>query len=149
MTSCYALLNIGADAYTHANTITYLPACLPACLPTYHTYHIYIYGRYGICIWNEELKSETSGKIYVKTKYEIFLQWNTNFFLQKVQKVLLHFVYCQNSMSSAILAAEIHWKIWNKRVLSTGEPCTCEYVTLLQSFHRGTLSIHWYIAQNF
>ena len=31
----------------------------------------------------------------------------------------------------------------------TGEPCTCEYVTLLQSFHRGTLSIHWYIAQNF
>ena len=26
----------------------------------------------------------------------------------------------------------------NKRDLSTGEPCTCEYVNLLQSFHRGT-----------
>ena len=24
--------------------------------------------------------------------------------------------------------------------MSTGEKCTCEYVTLLQSFHRGTLS---------
>ena len=33
--------------------------------------------------------------------------------------------------------------------LSTGEPGTCEYVTLLQSFHRSTLSIHWYIAQTF
>ena len=32
--------------------------------------------------------------------------------------------------------------------LCTGEPRTCEYVTLIQSFHRGTLSIHWYIAQN-
>ena len=37
-------------------------------------------------------------------------------------------------------------KLCNKRVLSTGEPCTCEYVTLLQSFHRGTLSIHWYMV---
>ena len=26
------------------------------------------------CIWNEEIKSKTSGKIYIKTKYEIFLQ---------------------------------------------------------------------------
>ena len=34
------------------------------------------------------------------------------------------------------------------RALCTGEPCTCGYFTLLQSFHRGTLSIHWYIAQN-
>ena len=32
--------------------------------------------------------------------------------------------------------------------MSNGEPCTSEYVTLLQSFHRGTLRIHWYIAQN-
>ena len=52
-------------------------------------------------------------------------------------------------MSSANLVAETHQKLCNKRVLSTGEPCTCEYLTLLQSFHRGTLSIHWYIAQNF
>ena len=50
-------------------------------------------------------------------------------------------------MSSANLVAEIHEKLWNKRALNTGEPCTCEYVTLIQSFHRVTLSIHWYIAQ--
>ena len=36
-----------------------------------------------------------------------------------------------------------------ERGLSTGETCTCDYVTLLQSFYRGRLSIHWYIAQNF
>ena len=36
-----------------------------------------------------------------------------------------------------------------KRVLSTEEPCTCEHVTLLQLFHRFTLSIQWYKAQNF
>ena len=69
-------------------------------------------------------------------------------FLQKVLG-LLQFGSCQNCISSANLVAEIHQKLWNKRALSTGEPCTCEYVTLLQSFHRGTLSIHWYIAQNF
>ena len=71
-----------------------------------------------------------------------------NFFLQKVL-FLLHSGSCRNCMSSANLVVEIHQKFCNKRVLSTGEPCTCEYVTLLQSFHRGTLSIHWYIAQNF
>ena len=71
-----------------------------------------------------------------------------NFFLQKVLFVL-HFRSCQNYMSSANLVAEIHQKLCNKRVLSTGEPHTCEYVSLIQSFHRGTLSIHWYIAQNF
>ena len=68
-----------------------------------------------------------------------------NFFLQKVL-FLLHFGSCQNCMSSANLVAEIHQKLWNER---TGEPCTCSYVTLFQSFHRGSLSIHWYIAQNF
>ena len=71
-----------------------------------------------------------------------------NFFVQKVL-FLLHFGSCQNCMSSADLAADIHYKLCNTRVLSTGEPCTCEYVTLLQSFHRGALSTHWYIAQNF
>ena len=70
-----------------------------------------------------------------------------NFFLQKVL-FLLHFRSCQNCMSSANLAAEIYQKLCNTKVLSAGEPCTCEYVTLLHSFHRGTLSIHWYIAQN-
>ena len=43
----------------------------------------------------------------------------------------------------------IHRKLCNERLLSPAEPCTCEYVTLLQSFHKGTLSIYWYIAQNF
>ena len=68
-------------------------------------------------------------------------------FLQKVLH-LLHFRSCQNCMSCSNIAAEIHWKFWNKRALRSGEPCTCEFVTLLQSFHRNTLSIHWYIAQN-
>ena len=66
-----------------------------------------------------------------------------NFFLQKVL-FLLHFGSCQNCMSSAN-----HQKHCNKRVLSTREPCTCEYVTLFQSLHRGAVSIHWYTAQNF
>ena len=69
-----------------------------------------------------------------------------NFFLQKVL-FLLHFGPCQNyelCRSCRRKSLETF-----KRVLSTGEPCTCEYVTLLRSFHRGALSIHWYIAQNF
>ena len=86
--------------------------------------------------------------VCVKLKYEIFLQWNTKFSLQKVLG-LLSFGPCPNCMSSANIVAEIQFKLLNERVLSTGEPCTCEYVTLLQSFHRGTLSIHWCIAQNF
>ena len=52
-------------------------------------------------------------------------------------------------MSSANLVAEIHQKLCEKRVSSIGEPCPCEYVTLLQLFHRVTLSTHWYIAENF
>ena len=44
-------------------------------------------------------------------------------------------------MSSANIVAQIHWNLSNKRALSTAELCACEYVTLLQSFHRGTLSI--------
>ena len=77
-----------------------------------------------------------------------FSNKSLNFFLQKVL-FLLHFGSCQNCMSSANLVAENHEKLCNRRVLSTGEPCTCEYVTLLQSFDRVTLSIHWYIAQKF
>ena len=100
-----------------------------------------------LCIWDEEIKSKTSRKIYMKTKYEIFLQWKTKVFLQKVL-FLLHFGSCQNCMSSANLVVEIHRILCNKRALSTIEPCTCECVTLLQSFYRSTLSIHWCIAQN-
>ena len=51
-------------------------------------------------------------------------------------------------MSSANLVAEIQLKLLKENVLTTGDPCTCEYVTLLQSLDGGTLSMHWYIAQN-
>ena len=51
-------------------------------------------------------------------------------------------------MSSANLVADTQLKLSNETVLNTEERCTCEYFTLLQSFHRGALSIHWYIAQN-
>ena len=78
-----------------------------------------------------------------------FFNETLNFFLLQKVLFLLHFGSCQNCISSANLIAEIHQKLCNKNVLSTGEPYTCEYVTLLQSFHRGTLSIHWCIAQNF
>ena len=69
----------------------------------------------------------------MKLKYETFLQLNTKFFLQKVLS-LLSFGSCANCMRSGNFF--------------TGEPCTFAYVTLFQSFHRGTLSIHWYIARN-
>ena len=50
-------------------------------------------------------------------------------------------------MSSANIVAEIQFELLNERA---EEPCTCKYVTMLQSFHRCTLSIiHWYIAQFF
>ena len=42
-----------------------------------------------LCIWNEEIKSKSSGKIYMKTKYEICFQWNTKRFLQKVLFLLI------------------------------------------------------------
>ena len=86
--------------------------------------------------------------LVMKTKYEVFLQWNTNFFSSESSVSptfwILPKLYelCESCRRSSL-------ETCNKRVLSTGEPCTCEYVTLLQSFHRGTLSIHWYIAQNF
>lgn len=53
-------------------------------------------------------------------------------------------------MFSILLATASHFQI--KRNLGTGEPekrCACEYVSLLQSFCRGALSLHWCIVQNF
>ena len=84
----------------------------------------------------------------VNLKYEIFLELNTKISLQKVLG-LLSFEFCPICLNSANVVTEIQLKLRNERALSTGEPCTSEYVTLLQSFYRGTLSIHWYIAQNF
>ena len=62
-------------------------------------------------------------------KYKTFLQWTTKFCFQKII-CLLSFGFCPNCMSSANVAAEIHFKLLNERALSTGETCTCEYVTL-------------------
>ena len=76
--------------------------------------------------------------MYMKTKHEIFLQWNTKFSLQKVP-FLLHFASSRNCMAFANLVAETYKRLCNKKTLSTWEPCTCEYLTLL----RGTLAI-WY-----
>ena len=51
-----------------------------------------------------------------------------------VQKVLffLQFGSCQNCMSSTNIVAENHQNLCNIKFLSNREPCTCEYVTLLQ-----------------
>ena len=77
----------------------------------------------------------------------MFLEWSTKFSFQKVLGIL-SFGPCPNCMNSANIVAEIQFKFLKKGILSTGEPCTCEYVGLLQLFHRGTLSLHWYIAEN-
>ena len=82
--------------------------------------------------------------LVMKTKYEVFLQWNTNFFSWESSVSptfwILPKLYelCESCRRSSL-------ETCNKRVLSTGEPCTCEYVTLLLSFHRGTLSISTYL----
>ena len=72
----------------------------------------------------------------------------TKFSLQKVLD-LVRFGSCPNCMNSANVVAEIQFKLLNESALNSGELCPCEYVTLLQSFHRGTLSIQWCTAQNF
>ena len=54
---------------------------------------------------------------------------------------------CQNCVNSGNLLIKVQWRFGEPCTL-TGEPCTCESVNLLQSFHRGTLNIQWYIAQN-
>ena len=48
--------------------------------------------------------------------------------------------YCQSCRKTQL-------KFLNERVLCNGEPCTWVYVTLLQSSHRGALSIHWCILK--
>ena len=92
-------------------------------------------------IWKKKL-------LWMNLKYEIFFQWNTKFCLQKVLG-FLSFRFCPKCMNSVNVVAEIQLKLLNEGALSNGKPCTCEYVTLHLSFHRGTLSIHWYIAPNF
>ena len=38
---------------------------------------------------------------------------------------------CQDCVSSRNLVAETPEKLWSGKARSAGEPCTCEYVTLL------------------
>ena len=85
--------------------------------------------------------------LVMKTKYEVFLQWNTNFFSSE-SSVSPTFWILPKLYELCGSCHRNSLETLYKRVLSTGEPCTCEYVTLPQSFHRRTLSIHWYIAQN-
>ena len=59
---------------------------------------------YGVRRWKTELAGKNTN--IFKILYEIFLQWNTIFFLQKVTGVL-HFESCQNYTSSANLAGEL------------------------------------------
>ena len=72
----------------------------------------------------------------------------TKIFIEKVLG-FLNFGYCYNCINSVNLIAKIQLKLLNERVLSTGKPCTSAYVSLLQPFHRGILSIHYYTAQKF
>ena len=83
----------------------------------------------------------------MKTKYETFLQCNTKFFSSESSVSptfwILPKLYelCKSCRRNSL--ETLYIRFW-----STGEPSICEYVTLLQSFYRGALSIHWYIAQN-
>ena len=100
----------------------------------YTNMHIYIYIYIYIYIWNIiEIWNLSSMKHWIS--------------LQKVMD-LMNLGSCPNYMNSANVVAEIQFKLLNERALSTREPCTYEYVTLLQLFHRSTSSIPWYIAQN-
>ena len=73
--------------------------------------------------WDKEIKSQTSWKICVKLKYEIFVWWNT-----------VKTVWALPILSHKSTRNFERLKHQTERSLSTGEPCTCEYVTLLQSF---------------
>ena len=57
--------------------------------------------------------------------YEIFLQRNTKFSLQKVLG-LLCFGSCPKYMRFANVVAENKFKRLNEGALSTGEPCACD-----------------------
>ena len=46
-----------------------------------------------------------------------------------------------HSQISANIVADILLNLLKEQVLCSRESCTCEYFTLLQSLHRGTLNI--------
>ena len=65
--------------------------------------------------------------------------WNKtlSFFLPKILGLLLS-RFCQNCINSANLVAKNQAEMLEWKILKTGQPCTCEYVTLHKSFHRDT-----------
>ena len=106
--------------HTHSHTYIYI---------YYNTY----YNIYEIYIWN----------IYIKSLKCLFNEI-LDCFLQNVLG-FLHFRLCQNYKSSVNHAAEVQKKLWVERALNTRESWTCEYVTLLHSFHIWQFCIHLYI----
>ena len=107
-----------------------------------YIYILYIYIHIYI-IWNEEIeiKSKTCGNIYMKQNVKSFSNAALIFFLQFCFSYILDLA--ENVWALQILSEIFTRNFVIKELLSPGEPCTSEYVTLLQSFYRGTLSIHW------
>ena len=85
--------------------------------------YIYIYVYIYMCVC-----------VCVKLKYEIK---HSVFFLPKILGLLLS-RFCQNCINSANLVAKNQAEMLEWKILKTGQPCTCEYVTLHKSFHRDT-----------
>ena len=88
-------------------------------------------------------KKKNKIQVKLKLKYDIC---DTKKFPQKVLGPL-NFGSYQNCMIYENLVTELQLKLSNGRAFSTAEPCSCEYITLLQSFRRGALSKHWRITQ--
>ena len=96
--------------------------------------YIYIY----IYVYNIDIY------IYI---YDFFLQIITNLSLQKVLNLLnlLCFGSCPKALQ--IVSQKSSLNFWMKELWAL-ENHLLAIVTLLQLFHRGAVSIHWYIAQN-
>ena len=79
-----------------------------------------------------------------KRNMKCFSNETLNFFLRK------YWAYYILDLTQTICRKnQQHGLEWKSFQHSTKEPCACEYVTLLLSYHRSSLSIHWYIALNF
>ena len=89
-------------------------------------------------IWNEEIRSNTSGKYIWKRNMKSFSNETLNFFLQKVL-FLLHFGSCQNCMSSANLVAEIHIYIYIYIYI---------YIHIIILILTNTYNINWWFLFN-
>ena len=101
-----------------------------------YIYNIYIY--IYIYVYNIDIY------IYI---YDFFLQIITNLSLQKVLNLLnlLCFGSCPKALQ--IVSQKSSLNFWMKELWAL-ENHLLAIVTLLQLFHRGAVSIHWYIAQN-